>query len=159
MATKENPDEKVVATNRRARHDYEILETVEAGLVLRGSEVKALREANVTLGDAYARIRSHEAWVIGLHITPYSHMASQEEIDPDRDRKLLLHRREIERLGARLDQEALTLVPLRLYFKTGRAKLEVALARGRSHHDRRQDIAKRDADLEAKRAMSRARRR
>lgn len=159
MATKENPDEKVVATNRRARHDYEILETVEAGLVLRGSEVKALRESKVTLGDAYARIRNHEAWVVGLHITPYSHMASLEEIDPERDRKLLLHGREIERLGARLDQEALTLVPLRLYFKSGRAKLEVALARGRSHRDRRQDIAKRDADLEAQRAMSRARRR
>ncbi len=159
MATKEAPGEKVVATNRRARRDYEILETIEAGMVLRGSEVKALRESKVTLSDAYARIKGGEAWVVGLHITPYSHMASQEEVDPERDRKLLLHHREIDQLSDRLDQEPLTLVPLRLYFKTGRAKLEIALARGKRHYDRRQEIAKRDADLEARRAMARARRR
>ena len=152
-------DEKVVATNRRARRDYEVLETAEAGLVLRGVEVKALREAKVTLGDAYARVRNGEAWIVGLHITPYSHAASQDELDPERDRKLLLHRAELDRLAARLDQEALTLIPLRLYFRGGRAKLQLGLARGKKQHDRRQEIARRDADLEARRAMSRARRR
>ena len=146
-----------VATNRQARRDYEILDTVEAGLVLAGSEVKALREAKVQLADAYARIIDHEAWLIGLHISPYSHASPMFSHHPDRQRKLLLHRAEIDRLRARVDQERLTLVPLTLYFKDGRAKLEVGLGRGRTSVDKRQVIAKRDADLEAKRAMSRAR--
>ena len=150
---------KVVASNRQARRDYEILDTVEAGLVLRGAEVKSLREAKVTLADAYARIRDGEAWIVGLHIAPYSHQSDHEELDPDRDRKLLLRRGEIGRLGARVDQDRLSLVPLSLYFKDGRAKLEVALARGKRTIDKRQDIAKRDADREAARAMAAARKR
>ena len=148
----------VVATNRRARHDYEILQTVEAGIMLRGSEVKSLRESKVTLSDAYARIVADELWLIGLHISPYSHAASHTGHLVDRDRKLLVHREELEDLRARLDQEHLTLVPLSLYFKDGRAKLEVALARGRKTHDKRQAIAKRDADMEARKAMSAANR-
>ncbi len=146
---------KVIATNRQARRDYEVLETWEAGMVLRGSEVKSLREAKVQISDAYARIIDNEAWVVGLHIAPYSHAATQSAIDPDRDRKLLLSRHEIDLIRARLDQERLTLVPLALYFKEGRAKLEVGLGRGRREIDKRQVISQREADREARRAMVR----
>lgn len=153
------PGAHVVATNRQARRDYEILDTVEAGIMLVGSEVKALREAKVQLSDSYARIIDHEAWLIGLHIAPYSHASPMFGHNPDRQRKLLLHRQEIERLRARVDQERLALVPLALYFKDGRAKLELGLGRGRSSVDKRQVLAKRDAELEARRAIADARRR
>jgi SsrA-binding protein len=153
-----DPNERVVATNRRARHDYEILDTIECGIVLRGSEVKSLREAKVTLADAYARITDHELWLLGLHISPYSHGAGFDPPDPERDRKLLAHRTEIDRLGARLDREALTRVPLRLYFSKGRAKIQLGLGRGKWQYDKRQDLARRDADREAERAMARGRR-
>ncbi len=149
----------VVATNRRARHDYDLLETVEAGIVLHGSEVKSLRESKVTLTEAYARIVDGELWLIGLHISPYSHAAGHTGHLVERDRKLLVHRHELDELKARLDQEHLTLVPLRLYFSGGRVKVEVALARGRKTHDKRQAIAKRDADMEARKAMAANRRR
>ncbi len=158
MASKASVD-PVVATNRRARHDYEILDTLETGMILRGSEVKSLREAKVTLSDAYARIIAGELWIIGLHISPYSHAAPHTGHQVDRDRKLLAHRDEIAEFSARLDQEHLTLVPLKLYFSGGRAKLEIGLARGRKAHDKRQAIATRDADREARRAMSDANRR
>ena len=150
---------KVVARNRRARRDYEILDTFEAGIVLRGSEVKALREANVQLADAYGRVSGHEVWLHGLHIAGYSHAGRFDSHAPERERKLLLHRGEIDRLQARVDQERLNLVPLSLYFKDGRAKVEIGLGRGRRQHDKRQVIAQRDADLEARKAMSRALRR
>jgi SsrA-binding protein len=154
------PGAKVVATNRQARRNYDVLDTFEAGLVLKGSEVKSLRESKVTLADAYARIIGREAWVVGLHITPYSHAGTGfGELDPERDRKLLLHRTEIDRLRARIDQDRLTLVPLSLYFKDGRAKLELGLAKGRTGVDKRQVMAKRDAEREAERAMAQARRR
>lgn len=152
------PGVKVIATNRRARHDYELLDTVEAGLVLRGSEVKSLRESKVTIADAYARIDDGEAWLVGLHIAPWRTAANVGAHEPERKRKLLLHREEIDRLRARIDQDRLTLVPISLYFKEGRAKIELALAKHRRKGDRRQDIAKRDADREAQRAMSRGRR-
>jgi SsrA-binding protein len=159
MSAKAKDDGRtIVATNRQARRDYEILDTVEAGMILAGSEVKALREAKVQISDAYARIIDHEAWLIGLHIAPYSHASPLFGHEPDRQRKLLLHRGEIDRWRARVDQERLTLVPLSLYFKEGRAKLEIGLGKGRTNIDKRQVIAKRDADMEAKRAMSRARR-
>lgn len=148
---------KIVATNRRARRDYDILDAVEAGMVLRGSEVKSLRESKVQLAEAYARIDDGEAWLVGLHIAPYNHTAGFDQPEPDRRRKLLLRRDEIDRLRARLDQERLTLVPLSLYFKEGRAKLEIGLGRGRTKGDKRQAIAKREADREAAKAMSRAR--
>ncbi len=148
------PGEKTVASNRQARRDYEILDTVECGIVLRGAEVKSLREAKVRLSDSYGRIRDGEVWLVGLHINPYTSASTHVVMDPDRDRKLLLRRDEIERLRPRVDQEHLALVPLRLYFREGRAKVEMALARGRSRVDKRQAIAKRDAQREAARAMS-----
>lgn len=153
------PGANVVATNRRARRDYDVLDTYECGIVLRGSEVKSLRESKLQLADAYARLVGREVWLIGLHIAPYSHSAAHDSPGLERDRKLLLHRRQIDELAGRLDQEHLTLVPLSLYFSEGRAKLEVALARGRKSYDKRQAIARRDADLEARREMARANRR
>ena len=144
---------KVIATNRRARRDYEILETVEAGLVLKGSEVKSLREAHVQFADANGWIRDGECWLVGLHIAPYSHAAGVNGHDPDRDRKLLLKRDEILRLKSRVDQERLALIPLALYFKDGRVKVELALGKGRKHYDKRQLLSERDASLELRRAM------
>jgi SsrA-binding protein len=141
------PGEKVIATNRKARHDYEILETYEAGLVLRGTEVKSLREGQVNFKDSYAAINGNEAWLIGCHIAPYHH-GTDANHDPDRSRKLLLHRREISRLLGKTAERGLTLVPLRLYFKEGRAKLEVGLARGKKVYDKRATIKERDARRE-----------
>ena len=147
---------KPVATNRLARRDYEILESLECGLVLKGSEVKALREAKVQLNDAYARIRNGELWLTGMHISAYSHGTGAFNHEIDRDRKLLVHRSEINRLRARVDQDRVNLVPLSLYFKDGRAKVEIGLGKPRKHYDKREAIAKRDADLEARRAVVRA---
>jgi SsrA-binding protein len=150
---------KVVASNRRARHDYDILDVVEAGIALQGSEVKSLRESKVQMADAYARVDGGEVWLHGVHISPYLHASGHTGHDPERRRKLLLHRDEIGRLGARVAQDRLALVPLSLYFKDGRAKVELAVARGRRRYDKRQAIAKRDAEREAARAMAAARRR
>jgi SsrA-binding protein len=152
------PGVKVIATNRQARRDYDLQDSVEAGLVLQGSEVKSLREAKVTIADAYARIDGDEAWLVGLHIAPWKTAAASTGHEAERRRKLLLHRDEIDRLRARIDQERLTLVPLSLYFKDGRAKVELALGKARRKGDKRQVIAERDAEREAQRAMSRARR-
>ena len=143
---------KVVAQNRKARHDYEVLEIFEAGLQLKGSEVKSLRAGQVQLRDAYARVDDGEIWVHGVHIAPYSHASSFGVVDPDRTRKLLMHKREIEELGSRTTTEPLTIVPMAIYFKDGRAKMELALARGRKRYDKRHAIAQRDADREAERA-------
>ena len=143
-----------IATNRRARHEYEILETVEAGLVLRGTEVKSLREGLVNFKDSYASFRNGEGWLLGCHISPYSH-GTDANHDPERDRKLLLHKREIARLGGKISERGLTLVPLRLYFKDGRAKVEIGLARGKRQYDKRQSIAERDAKREIERAVRR----
>ena len=148
---------KVVASNRQGRRDYEVLETLECGIVLRGSEVKSLREAKVQLTDAHARVRDGELWLHGVHIAPYSHDQGHGAPDPDRDRKLLVHRSELDRLRSRVDQDRLALVPLSIYFKDGRAKVELALGRGRRAYDKRQAIARREADLEARRAMADAR--
>jgi SsrA-binding protein len=137
------PGEKVIANNRKARHDYEILETYEAGLVLRGTEVKSLREGQVNFKDSYAAINGNEAWLIGCHIAPYHH-GTDANHDPDRSRKLLLHRREISRLLGKTAERGLTLIPLRLYFKEGRAKLEFGLARGKKLYDKRASIKERD---------------
>ena len=147
---------KLIAANRRARRNYEILETVEAGLVLRGSEVKSLRAAKVQIAEAYARIDDGEAWLHGMHVAPYDHAQAHSGHDPERRRKLLLHRREIDRLRSLVDEQRLALVPLSLYFKDGRAKVELALARGRKTYDKRQVLAKRDAEREAARAIARA---
>ena len=145
----------VVATNRQARRDYEILDTFEAGIVLKGSEVKSLREAKVQLAESYANIYQNEAWLHSLHIVQYSHSGVAMGHDPGRTKKLLLKRAEIDKLSPRLDAERLTLVPLMIYFINGRAKVELALARGKNVRDRRADIAERDADREARREFSR----
>jgi SsrA-binding protein len=148
---------KLIAANRRARHDYAILDTVEAGLVLHGSEVKSLRLGHVQLADAYARIVGGEAWLEGVHIAPYANAVGFGAHEPERARKLLLRADEIERLGARVAQERLTLVPLSLYFKDGRAKVELGLARGRNKGDKRQAMAEKDAARDMARALGRQR--
>ena len=149
---KEATGDRPIATNRRARHEYEILETVEAGLVLRGTEVKSLRGSHVTFKDAFAAIRNNEAWLVGCHINPYSH-GTDANHDPERDRKLLLHRREISRLTGKVAERGLTLIPLRLYFKGGRAKLEIGLARGKKLHDKRSALRERETRREMEKAV------
>jgi SsrA-binding protein len=149
--------EKTVAENRRARHDYHFLERVEAGLVLHGSEVKSLRQGHAVLQRAYADARDGELWLVGLHIPPYE-QASVQPHDPDRDRKLLLHRRQIEQLSSKAAERGLTLVPTRLYFKDGRAKVELALARGKEGRDKRRDIAERETKRRIERELKSRRR-
>jgi SsrA-binding protein len=144
--------EKLVADNRRARHEYELLERIEAGLVLQGTEVKALREGRATIQRAFADVRGGEIWLVGANIAAYEKGGFANH-DPERDRKLLLHRREIDRLRGRVQEKGLTLVPTRLYFKDGRAKVELALARGKELRDKRRDIAKREADRQIERAL------
>ncbi len=144
---------KVIADNRQARHDYTLLERVEAGLQLLGTEVKSLRENGATLAQAHAEERGGELWLVGAHIAPYDKSGAASGHEPERDRKLLLHRREIDRLAGRVRERGLTLVPTRLYFKDGRAKVEIALARGKELRDKRRDIAKRDADRQIERAL------
>ena len=144
--------QKPIAENRKARHDYHLLERFEAGIVLTGSEVKSLRQGQVSLQQAYADIREGEAWLIGVHIDTYDQAGIQNH-EAERDRKLLLHRRELESLYGKVREKGLTLVPTRLYFKNGRAKVELALARGKEQRDKRSDIAKRDADRQIERAL------
>ena len=152
--------DRVVATNRRARHEFDLLDTWEAGLVLRGSEVKSLRESKVQIAESFVRSEGKELWLVGLHVAPYSATGSPASgHDPDRPKKLLLHRTEISRIVGRMDREGLTVVPLQLYFSKGRAKVEIALARGRRLRDQRQELAKREAEREAERAIARKRRR
>lgn len=146
-----------VATNRRARYDYDILETFECGIALVGSEVKSLRAGKAQLRDAYARVSDGEVWLLGVHVPPYEFAHGLDGHDPDRPRKLLLHRREIDRLVGRTQQDSLTLVPLSVYFKDSRAKVELALARGRKRYDKRHAIAERDAQRETDRTMFRRR--
>src|SRR5216117_209584 len=151
--------DRSIAVNRRARHLYEVLETVEAGLVLRGTEVKSRRAGQVNFKDSYATVRSGEGWLLGCHISPYSH-GTDANHNPERDRKLLLHTRELSRLSGKIAERGLTLVPLRLYFKSGRAKLEVGLARGKKLHDKRSALREREVKREmdkAARAGSRER--
>jgi SsrA-binding protein len=142
---------KLIADNRRARFDYDLLERLEAGIVLTGTEVKSLREGRVQLGQAYVDVRGGEAWLVGASIAEYAQGNIQNH-DPGRDRKLLLHRREIDSLYGKVSEKGLTIVPTRLYFKDGRVKLEIAVARGRERADKRRAIA----DREAKRQMERA---
>jgi SsrA-binding protein len=143
---------KLIAENRRARHDYELLDRIEAGIVLTGTEVKSLREGRVQLGQSYADVRDGELWLVGASIATYE-QGNIANHDPDRDRKLLLHRREIDSLYGKVSQRGLTLVPTRLYFKDGRVKVELALARGRERVDKRRAIAERDAKRQMERAL------
>ncbi len=151
------PGTKLIAGNRAARRNYDISDTFEAGVVLLGSEVKSMREAQVQLADSYARIRDGEAWLEGVHVAPYSHAVGVGAHDPDRPRKLLLHRDEITRLKARIDQERVSLVPLSLYFRDGRVKVELGLGKGRTKADKRQAIAERDSQREVERELRRHR--
>ena len=142
----------LVASNRRALHDYEILEKVEAGLVLLGPEVKSLREGRANLSDSYAVLRRGEAYLVNAHVSPYA-QASRENPDPRRERKLLLNRSEIRRLAGKVAERGLTLVPLSLYFKNGRAKVELGLARGKRVYDKRQTLKRRELEREIERAV------
>ena len=146
-------DEKTVALNRRARHEFSIDETFEAGIVLTGTEIKPLRAGKANLSDAYARIEHGEAWLVGAHIAPFE-QGNRYNHDPKRDRKLLLHRREIDELLGKTKAKGQTIVPLRLYLSRGKAKLELGLARGKQLHDRRRDIADRDAKRDIARQLA-----
>lgn len=144
---------KLVAQNKKARHDYHILDSIETGIVLLGTEVKSLREGRANLRDSFAVIEDGEVILKGLHISPYSH-TSESKLDPRRDRKLLLNKREIRKLIGKVQEKGHTLVALKIYFnKRGLAKVELGLAKGKKQYDKRQDIAKRDADREVQRAM------
>ncbi len=147
-----NQSTKTIATNRRASHDYAIVDTVEAGLVLRGSEVKSLRDGRANLKDGYGLIKDGEAWLVGVHIAPYT-FAREGGHQPDRTRKLLLHKREIERLGAQIAEKGYTLIPMRMYFKEGKAKIELGLGKGKSRFDKRETLKRKQADREMQRAM------
>ncbi len=142
---------KLITSNRRALHDYEILETVEAGLVLVGPEVKSLREGRANLSDSYAVLRRGEAFLVNAHVSPYD-KAGRDNPEPRRERKLLMHRAELSRLGPKLAERGFTLVPLSLYFKAGRAKVELGLARGKKQYDKREALKKREQDREIERA-------
>jgi SsrA-binding protein len=146
---------KLIADNRRARHDYELVERIEAGVVLTGTEVKTLREGRVTLQGAFGDVRGDEVFLVGAHIPEYS-KGNIANHDPDRDRKLLLHRREIASLASKVAERGLTLVPTRLYFRDGRVKVELALARGKNVRDRRRELVDRDAKRQIERAFKEA---
>lgn len=153
---RQNDGERVVATNRRARRDYQILETYECGIVLTGDEIKSLRGGRVSLAESFARVRDGEVWLEGMHVPPYE-SGDQRRHLPQRPRKLLLHRKQIARLVSAQQQDRLTLVPMRVYLTHGLAKLELGVGRGKRHHEKRQEIAKRDARREMERALGRRR--
>jgi len=139
--------------NKRAPHDYDILETYEAGIALKGCEVKSIREGRVSFTDSFVRIKNGEAWLSNFHITPYQRTQESETYDPKRDRKLLLHKREIKKLSGAVSQKGLTLLPLRIYFKRNKAKVEIGLARGKKKYDKREDIKRKDIEREMRRQL------
>ena len=143
---------KVVATNRKASHEYFLLERFEAGLALQGSEIKSIRVGQISLAEAYVRIDGHEAWLVDAHVAPYEH-AGPFNHEPRRPRKLLLHRSQIRQLWAEIRQKGVTVIPLRVYLKDGRAKVEIAVAKGKKLYDKRHDLAERDARREMERQV------
>jgi len=149
---KSTEKEKVIATNREAYHNYFILETYEAGIQLTGTEVKSARAGKVTLKDGYVQVADGEAWLLNVHISPYTH-GNRQNHEPDRDRRLLLHKKEIERLFSKIREKGLTLVPTRFYFKGNLIKCEIGLARGKKLYDKRESEARRDQDREARAAL------
>jgi len=153
-AKKVKSDIKIIAKNRKARHEYEIVDTWEAGLVLLGTEVKALRAGRCNLGDAYGEIRGGEAWICKMHIGPYE-MANRENHEPFRRRKLLMNRREIRKILPRIEERGLTLVPMKIYFTHGIVKIELGLGRGKKLHDKRDATAKKDMDRRIARELGR----
>lgn len=157
MAQDTDPNEKLIAQNRRARHDYTILDTVEAGLVLKGVEVKSLRTGKASLAEAYATVEDGEAYIRQMHIPPYD-QGNRWNQDPVRRRKLLMHRREIERMAEAVEQKGQTLIPLKLYFSKGKAKVLIGVAKGKKQYDKRHAMADRDAQREIARARREAER-
>jgi SsrA-binding protein len=145
-------ERRVIAENRKARHDYHVLDTWEVGVALLGTEVKAIREGRVNLRDSYARVTNGEVWMLNVHISPYSHRGSAEHAEL-RERRLLLHRHEIRKLVGQTAEKGLTLVPLELYFKKGRVKVLLALAKGKQAHDKRETLRKREIDRETRAAV------
>jgi SsrA-binding protein len=158
MKSEREQAQQNIAENRKAFHDYHILETFEAGLVLLGTEVKSIREGNANLRDSFARVEGAEVWLYNAHVSPYSHRGSSDH-EPTRRRKLLLHRREIRKLIGKTVERGLTLVPTRMYFKNGRVKVEISLARGKKAHDKRETIKRREADRETRAAVKERRHR
>lgn len=156
-ATKKLTVRAPTISNRRARHDYEIIEVFEAGIALVGSEVKSIREGQVQLGDCYGRVIDGEVWLVGMHIAPYANATSFGAHDPDRHRKMLLHKREIAQIAQAVNEKRLSLVPLRMWFKDGRVKVDLAIARGKKTYDKRHAIAARDAERDEDRARGRRR--
>ena len=142
-----------IALNKQARRNYEFVETMEAGLVLKGTEVKSLRQGLVSFMDGYINFKEGEAWLVGVHIAPYDH-AGYTQHEPDRQRKLLLHAREIEKLQNRVEQKGLTVIPVRLYFSKGKIKLEIALAKGRNVHNRKEELKRRDIARDTARQLA-----
>jgi len=139
--------------NRKARHDYHILESLEAGIALTGAEVKSVRDGKISFKDAHARIKNDEAWLVGAHITPYKNQNSFDPYNPLRDRKLLLHKKQIKKLSASIHEKGLTLIPLKLYFKRGLAKIEMGLGKGKKLYDKRYDLKKKETEREIDRAL------
>lgn len=154
MVQQEEAGEKAVATNRKARHEYAVLDSVEAGLVLTGTEVKSLRQGNANIAEGFARITKGEVWLEGMHVSPYE-QGSYANVDPLRIRKLLLHKKEIRRLIARTQEPGVTLIPLKVYFKKGTAKVQLGICKGKREYDRRQDIARREIERDLKRTYAR----
>ena len=150
--TEREKAQRTITENRKARHDYHILETWEAGVALLGTEVKSIREGRVNLRDSYARVENGEVWMLNVHISPYSHRGSADHIEL-RPRKLLLHREEIRKMLGRVAEKGLTLVPLELYFKTGRVKVLLGLAKGKQAHDKRETIRRREVERETRAAV------
>ena len=152
MARRSEGEVRQVATNRKALHDYEVVDTFEAGIALTGTEIKSVRAARVNLRDGFVQIRQGEAWLLNVHISPYD-FGNRENHEPRRERKLLLHRREIRKLQSKVSERGWTIVPLRMYLKDGRAKIEIALVRGKRLYDKRDAVAERDMNRELQRAV------
>ena len=155
MSPAGSADRKLIASNRKARHDYSIIDTIETGIVLQGSEVKSLRLGHLQMADAYARVLNGAIWLDGIHIPPYQFAHGVGAHDPNRTRKLLLHAREIERIDARVSREHLAMVPLSVYFKDGRVKVLIGIGKGRKRTDKRNAMAERDSQREMQRALGR----
>ena len=151
-----DPGEKVVASNRKARHDYQIVESIECGIMLTGDEVKSLRQGRASLTEAYARVHGGEVWLEGMHIPPYEQGDKRRHL-PTRPRKLLLHKREIDKLMAQQQEQRLALVPMRAYFTHGMAKIEIGIGKGKREHEKRQSIAKREQEREIAQELGRRR--
>ena len=154
MGVQEESGERVVTTNRKARHEYFVLDSFEAGIVLKGTEVKSLRQGNANLSDGYAVIKNGEVWLFGMHISPYEH-GNYANVDPLRNRKLLLHKKEIRKLIGRTAEQGVTLVPLKVYFKNHHAKVLLGVCKGKKEYDKRHDIARREAERDIRRKYAR----